>query len=239
MRALLSHPSCDLMARDEEGNTALHLAASRGYCDIVEELASTTTGTPKEDLIINGQGTWNCSALVEFRNYCGNTPLLVASKEGKFEIAKLLLSKYQAKISACNNAKNTCLHLAALYGHIAVFELFVRKYSCNPSVKGCSGMTPLHYASAGGHIQLVDKMICEYNCEVSQDSNGNTPLHYAALCGSIAIIRVLISKYKCQVDCRNNKGDTPLICAASQGYNHVVFALCEEFDANFKQRNDK
>ena len=100
-------------------------------------------------------------------------------------------------------------------------------------------MTPLHYASAGGHIQLVDKMICEYNCEVSQDSNGNTPLHYAALCGSIAIIRVLISKYKCQVDCRNNKGDTPLICAASQGYNHVVFALCEEFDANFKQRNDK
>ena len=40
VRAILSHPSCDLMARDKEGSTALHIAASRGYCDIVEELAA-------------------------------------------------------------------------------------------------------------------------------------------------------------------------------------------------------
>ena len=43
VRALLSHPSCDLMARDEEGNTALHIAASSGHHDVVEELVGVAT----------------------------------------------------------------------------------------------------------------------------------------------------------------------------------------------------
>ena len=41
----------------------------------------------------------------------------------KYEVVDLLVSKYKAELSACNNADNTCLHLAALYGHTAVFEL--------------------------------------------------------------------------------------------------------------------
>ena len=40
VKALLFHPLCELLARDEEGNTALHLAASGGYHEVVLELAS-------------------------------------------------------------------------------------------------------------------------------------------------------------------------------------------------------
>ena len=66
-----------------------------------------------------------CTMVIKCSNCCGNTPLLVASKEGKYEVVDLLVSKYKAELSACNNADNTCLHLAALYGHTAVFELLV------------------------------------------------------------------------------------------------------------------
>ena len=49
MKAPLSHPSRDLMARDEEGNTALHIAASSGHHDVVEELMGLATRMNQHD----------------------------------------------------------------------------------------------------------------------------------------------------------------------------------------------
>ena len=43
MKALLSHESCDPLARDEAGNTALHIAARRGHHYVVQELVGRYT----------------------------------------------------------------------------------------------------------------------------------------------------------------------------------------------------
>ena len=43
VKALLSHESCDPLARDEAGNTALHIAARRGHHNVVQELVGRYT----------------------------------------------------------------------------------------------------------------------------------------------------------------------------------------------------
>ena len=101
MKAPLSHPSCDLMARDEEGNTALHIAASSGHNDVVEELMGLAT-----NMILSSQKYLNrnkhqstnthhqhsriVSSPTECSNNAGNTPLTVASKKGKLSVIKSL-----------------------------------------------------------------------------------------------------------------------------------------------------
>ena len=242
VKALLSHPSCDLMARDEEGNTALHIAASSGHQHVVEELAFRTQAIRIKPSCFESE----CSSMqkgsqpapkhispVECPNSAGNTPLMVASKKGKVCVVKILLSKCKANSLARNKHNNSCMHLAALHGHIPVIDLLVHEFGCSPHTKGYRRRTPLHYASGGGHVELVDKMISEYKCDkMARDIEGRTPLHMAALHGKKSVVKLLISKHKCPVECTDKKGNTALLCASSRGHASVVIMLHTEFGAS-------
>ena len=246
VRALLSHPSCDLMARDEEGNTALHIAASSGHQDVVEELVGFATRmnqceSEQEQASANTQRQHpkNVSSPAECSNNAGNTPLMVASKTGKLSVIKSLLSKRIANSMARNKHNNSCMHLAALHGHIPVIDLLVHEFGCSPHTKGYRSRTPLHYASGGGHVELVDKMISEYKCDkIARDIEGCTPLHMAALHCKKSVVKLLISKHECPVECTDNEGNTALLCASSRGHVSVVIMLHTEFGASVTVHNN-
>lgn len=77
---LLKQEDIDLEYTDEEGNTALHLAARLGYPDAIKELLEKTKA---KDLV---------KRLFNLQNKSGNTPLHEAVMESQEEAEKLLRS---------------------------------------------------------------------------------------------------------------------------------------------------
>jgi len=92
MAALLLERGADLMAKDEKGRTALHLAAAAGRTKVVEFLLSR-------------------GAEIDARDSQGRTPLMLAASRGRKQTVKLLLDK-GADPNAVDQEGNRPLELA-------------------------------------------------------------------------------------------------------------------------------
>ena len=83
--ALIHYPFIDLNAQDDAGNTALHIACSKGYVDVVEILLSMPTidvmilngeGKSANECIVNGQSRENKSRIEQLFAECNACPWL-------------------------------------------------------------------------------------------------------------------------------------------------------------------
>lgn len=93
----------DVDVRDENDNTALHLAAGYGYTELARLLVHS-------------------GADVDARGRIGNTPLHLAAQEGYLEIVRLLVDG-GTDVAARNHYRGTALELASGWGHGAVAEI--------------------------------------------------------------------------------------------------------------------
>ena len=117
---LLIEKGANARVRDNHCNTPLHIAASRGNCEIMELL------------IKNG-------ARVKATDDGSNTPLHDAAMNGHIEAAELLITK-GANVNAKNNQGKTPIFPAAKSGNLELVKLLVSKGSKIPT----TGYTPLH-----------------------------------------------------------------------------------------------
>ena len=99
VKELLSLPSCDLLACEKDGNTALYYAAEQGHLAVVQELVGRYT-TPS-----------TC------KNMKGWTPLHVASVRGHLAVVEVLAQRFPGELEARDENGNTPLCLAALFAH--------------------------------------------------------------------------------------------------------------------------
>lgn len=121
----------DVNARNEYGETPLHLAVARGGIDIVELLIAK-------------------GADVNAQDKHGNTPLQVAAENGRKEYAELLLAK-GADVNAKDLLGKTALHkMRTMYGKSAAEVLLAKGADVNAKNNG--GKTPLYEA-----VSRVDK----------------------------------------------------------------------------------
>ena len=91
VREHLSSPSCDLLACDEGGNTALHLAAEQGHVAVVQELA----------------GRYLTSSAC--KNSKGRTPLHLASARGHSAAVEALAQRFPGDHEAyCSSESVAC-----------------------------------------------------------------------------------------------------------------------------------
>jgi len=173
-----------ILSVDENGYTALHLAADSGKTDVVEYLCSLFLEV--DELILK-------------KSADGWTALHCAQNR---EIAKLLvesipLEHQKTFMMSVDQIQRTALHLAAACGRTYVVEYLCSLSTADDELilkRNADGCTALHYAANREIAQLlVESVLPEHQRAfiLPVDESKGTALHEAAACGRTDVVEYL------------------------------------------------
>uniref|UniRef100_A0A8C3EAD3 Ankyrin-1 n=1 Tax=Corvus moneduloides TaxID=1196302 RepID=A0A8C3EAD3_CORMO len=149
----------------------------------------------------------------------GFTPLHVAAKYGKVDVAELLLA-HDAHPNAAGKNGLTPLHVAVHHNNLEIVKLLLPKGS-SPHNSAWNGYTPLHIAAKQNQMEVASSLL-QYGASANAESmQGVTPLHLASQEGHADMVALLFSK-QANGNLGNKSGLTPLHLVAQEG--HVLVA---------------
>ena len=131
------HGTGVVTARDDEGNTPLHLAI--------------VSGRAVKTLICDGK------ADVTARDDKGNTPLHVAALLGREDAVKLLINEFGCDINVIGSLGRSLLHSACASNNVSLVR-FVSQH-ISPWVVDDNGDTPLHICARLGYTESVEALL--------------------------------------------------------------------------------
>ncbi|CAD5112443.1 DgyrCDS1665 [Dimorphilus gyrociliatus] len=227
------------------GETAVHIAASRGSVNILEILfqaqpdkklkslqsKDSSMMTPlhtaalfdKPDVIeyLIQQG-----ADVNETNQDGMTPLLLAASKKAWKAMEMLMNK-KADLFCTDDNKRNILHLIVTNGGRPEKMCFL---CCKVKVKSLlndqdsEGCTPLHYASRTGNFNTIAAFIDMGAFLNVKDREKQSPLHFAARYGRFHSCKRLLNVVNGMniLNELDETGQTPLHLASYGGHTRVV-----------------
>lgn len=150
----------------------------------------------------------------------GDTPLMIASYDGRLEVVKLLLA-HGADVNLTGEAGYTPLMHAMRHRHADVAVLLL-KNGAKPDQRNENGQTAICFAANENDAALVTLLL-----DLGADINGGTswtPLMDAAYNGQIDMVKLLL-KRGANVNPQRDIYMTPLECALVQGNDDVATLL--------------
>ncbi|XP_048697723.2 uncharacterized protein LOC125632890 isoform X3 [Caretta caretta] len=222
---MLLKSGADVNVEQENGETAMHIAARHGNLRMIKALIEE-----------GGELTSQSKA--------GECPLHIAVQHSHLPVVEEILNylateKSHAEASACVNQENkageTPLHLAAAVkkdmihfeGEETKIIAMLMEYDADISrTTRVNDWSPLLVAAERGHTAIV-KILLQHHARVDVfDEHGKAALHLAAENGHDQIADVLLW-HKAFVNAKTKLGLTPLHLSAQNGYNHLVKLLVE------------
>ena len=202
---ILIESGAKLEAKDNNGSTAIHIAAYYGQTEIVKALI-------------------DLGAKLEATIRSKNTALHFAALKGHTETVKALIER-GAKLEATTRVKSTALHYAALKGHTETVKALIAA-KANLEAKDNKGATALLCAAFCGHIETV-KALIERGAKLEAKNNEKlTALQLAVINKHSETVQALIER-GANVDAKNNYGSTALKIAINSDYQDIVCVLEE------------
>ncbi|XP_057862500.2 ankyrin repeat-containing protein At5g02620 isoform X1 [Cryptomeria japonica] len=194
------------------GNSALHIAVSRGNLRFIERLLQVANR--------------NSVAGYEFlraKNSDGNTAVHIAAFHGHDKLVEVLLQIIERDVeagdilSSVNWEGNTALHEAAKGGNGRVVEILLR-HDHDGGLVGAlndAGETALFTAAEGGHSDIVEILLPFMTSHIGlKRSDGQTPLHSAVFNRHIGVAVKLVEHRPEMVKQADEFGRTALHMAA-------------------------
>jgi ankyrin repeat protein len=205
---------------DDDGRTALHLAANIAERSIAEALLERAFAL-------------SLDSLLDTEDAEGNTALHLATESGDVEVISLLADQ-GADLSHLNKAGQLPLHIAAMYGYEKVVSFLLKIGS--PIKTDNNQPSPLHLASAWGWSTVAKRLVRAGAAIEGRDNKGRTPIYLAASNGSKVMAELLLS-FGAKAAVCDNDGITPLHIAALKGWEPVVALLLDAgADVNAKEK---
>jgi len=207
---LLLERGAETEPRDRRDQTALYVASSRGYTEVVRSLIDRGA-----DLNVE------CGDSDEWHSVKW-TPLHVASNNGRLEVARLLLG-HGTGVNYRDNRGKSALHIATRHASNDLVQLLL-DHGANPYALDNVGKTALHDASSDGWVTIV-KSLLEYGVNVDAQSKlKRTPLYYAAMEGHLEVIQLLLD-HGADVNAQKEDRWTALHLGVLFGHVQVVEVL--------------
>ena len=202
---LLLRNFADPEKSDRQKETALCYTIGPGHVAVVNFLVV------EEKVKCNGRDMWD------------QTPLVVAIKTRRTEIAEILLESGASSKTEDRDGTSPLSH-AVLTGD-SVMATLLLKHGADLESGGYSKKTPLIYAARWGHFRMV-KLLLEFGTNPGvEDSDGETPLLYAARAEAYDTVHLLI-EHGADPEQKNKYGRTALIKLIKSGFfAPVVFLL--------------
>ena len=232
------------MERNEEGDfeeypflrgtSALLLATLNNHPDIVQLLLDA--GARYKDLALYHAAAKGYHKVVQVvlqktvsinRTYALNqTPLILATIGGHFEVVKLLLAEETIDINMEAFGGKTALIIAAQCGHLNIVNELLQKKDINFNHHCHELNTALSYATIRGHLAVVQRLLVEKRIEVNwQDNIKQTALMIAVYKNDLPMVQAFLTRDDLNVNLQDSAGMTPLMVAAERGYLEIVKAL--------------
>ncbi|KAK7225425.1 hypothetical protein V2G26_013428 [Clonostachys chloroleuca] len=160
-----------LNQKDDDGNTALHLATENGHINAIHKLLCA-------------------GAEVDHCDDKYHTALHIAARRGNVEIIQLLLD-FGSNARARDSNMRTPLHLAALAGHTDAASFLIGKGKEAVDMEDMDSQTPLFYAAKNHHLDVA-KALRDAGANVNARKYGLPLLHQMASFNDADAIDVLI-----------------------------------------------
>ena len=207
----------DVTARDDEGNTPLHVAAISG----------------KRETVLALVNEFGCN--ISIKGYKGRSLLHSLCVGGDTSLIRTFICGHKADITARDDEGNTPLHVAALSGSEDVVKVLINEFGCNVNETGHLGRSLLHSACASEKGLPLLRFVTQHISPWVVDDNGDTPLHICARSGYIYRVRDLL-ELNPPVMIRNNLGQTPKDLEDKQKTKH---GYTGDIDAYIKKNKHK
>ncbi|CAL4992075.1 unnamed protein product [Urochloa decumbens] len=208
-----------LVARNDDGNTPLHLAARSGKLEVAELLIMRALAWPQD-----------MKSPLIMVNKAGNNAVHEAVRHHKSAVAVALLDADPSRGHDHNERMESPLHIAAREGLVQVVQKIVdfpwvdMDYIPSAYLSG----TALHQAVLGTNIRTVE-ILLEKRPELIDltDCDGNNALHYAAQNNYPAAVEMLLNKRTELAYMHNDEHQCPLHVAARYGSTEAIKVLLQ------------
>lgn len=198
-----------LSKQNQEGETALFVAAEAGHAFVVGEFLKYVDVE---------------TASIRANN--GYDPFHVAAKQGQLEVLKELLRFFPNLNMTTDSSNTTALHTAAAQGHIDVVNLLLDIDPNIAKIARNNGKTVLHTAARMGHLEVVKSLLSkDPTIGFRTDKKGQTALHMAVKGQNVEIVQELIKPDPSVLSLGDNKGNTALHIATRKGRTQIVQSL--------------
>ena len=151
---------CDVMDKDDDGQTVLHYACNTGQLELAQYLPD------------------NYPDMLTIRDKLGQSPFLHSGFSGSVELVKYLIFR-GSDVYDKDNDGWTILHEACKEGKLELVQYLVENYPDMLTIRDKSGQSPFLVTGTSGSVELVEYLISRGLDVFDNDNNGRTILHYA------------------------------------------------------------